>query len=153
MVQPIDRGSGRFESRTSFRRVIDGLSKTMFVAENSYWMSARCSVYDGNDSPGGILGTGDYHKHVLPLIGGRGSNMSATDIKGSDIAQSPTQWEAVDVLVKSRGNTWIGGEHTGVINVTMGDGSSRPISKDANLEVLEALVTRNGEETISLDQI
>jgi prepilin-type N-terminal cleavage/methylation domain-containing protein len=152
-VKPIDKGNGRIESRVSFRRIIDGLSKTMFVAENSYFMSARCSVYDGNDNPGVILGTGDYNKHVLPHLGGRGSNVSASSIVGGDIAQSPTQWQVVDPKVKSgKGYTWIGGDHPGVITVTMGDGSSRGFTKDADLELVESLVTRNGEETISLDQ-
>jgi type II secretory pathway pseudopilin PulG len=150
-VQPVDKGDGRFESRTSFRRVTDGLSKTIFVAENSYWMSARCSVYDGNDSPGGVLGTGDYQKHVLPFLGGRGSNIPATDINGGDVAQSPTQYRVIDPQVKSGGDTWIGGEHTGIFNVTLGDGSSRGISKDADLLILEGLVTRNGEEAVALD--
>jgi prepilin-type N-terminal cleavage/methylation domain-containing protein len=151
-MQPVSKGGGRFESRTSFRRVTDGLSKTIFVAENSYWMSARCSIYDGNDTPGGILGTGDFQKHILPLIGGRGSGgITATDIKGGDVGQSQGQWQTVDPKVLNGGNTWVGGEHTGIFNVTLGDGSSRGITKDADLQILEAYVTRNGEETVSLE--
>jgi hypothetical protein len=114
-------------------------------------MSARCSVYDGNDNPGGILGTGDWEKHVLPLFGRGGP--SASTIKGGDIAKNQFQWLVEDPKVKSGGSyTWIGGEHTGVINITMGDGSSRPLNRDADLELIEKLVTRNGEEQVSLDE-
>jgi prepilin-type N-terminal cleavage/methylation domain-containing protein len=152
-IQPIELDDGKFKSRTSFRRIIDGLSKTMFVAENSYFMSARCSVYDGGDNPGGILGTGDWQKHVLPLFGGRGGP-SASTIKGGDIAQNQFHWLTVDPKVKSAGGyTWIGGEHTGAINITLGDGSSRGIARDADLELIEQLVTRNGEEPTSADQL
>jgi hypothetical protein len=152
-VQPKDLGDGRFESRTSFRRIIDGLSKTIFVAENSYFMSARCSVYDGGDNPGAILGVGDYQKYVLPFLGGRGSNIPASSIVGGDIAQSPTQYQTIDPKVKYGGYTWIGGEHVGILNITLGDGSSRGFNKDADLELVEYLVTRNGGEQVSIDQL
>jgi hypothetical protein len=149
-IKPKEIADGIYESRTSFRRIIDGLSKTIFVTENSYFASARCSIYDGGDNPGGILGTGDWEKHVLPLFGRGGPPKD--EILGGDVAQSEFQWNTVDPKVDSGGYTWVGGEHTGVFNVTMGDGSSRPFSKDADLELLEKLVTRNGEETVSLDE-
>ena len=153
-IAPELAGIGKYKSRTSFRRITDGLSKTMFVAENSYYMSARCSVYDGGDNPGGILGTGDFFKYVNPYFG-RGNNPpSASDIKGGDIAPDPWHWLAdCPTANASGGYTWIGGEHTSVVNVTMGDGSSRAISKSADLELLDKLVTRDGAEPFEFDEI
>jgi len=143
-----------YEARTSFRRLSDGLSKTFLVAENSYFMSARCSIYDGGDNPGAILGLGDFVNRVLPLFPPRGVTLPNKDnIQGSDIAQSTTQSVSTDSRILHKGYTWFGGEHTTVLNVTLADGSSRAISKGADLEILQAFVTRAGEETSTIEDL
>jgi prepilin-type N-terminal cleavage/methylation domain-containing protein len=155
VIAPEVLGNGNYKSRTSFRRVTDGLSKTTLVAENSYFMSARCSIYDGGDNPGAILGTGDHDKYIKTIFGRGEAAPAAEVITGGDIAQEWTQWIPRDTSMKrvGAGYTWVGGEHTNVFNVTMGDGSSRAISKDASLPILEQFVTRNFDEVVSLDSL
>jgi prepilin-type N-terminal cleavage/methylation domain-containing protein len=143
------------KARTKFSRIVDGLSKTFLVAENSYWMSVRCSIYDGGDNPGAVLGRGEsaFDERVLPLFP-RGSVPSAPsrgNIEGGGIARSQFQVDPQTSGVN--GSCWFGGDHTSVINVTMGDGSSRAISKDAEILVLENFVTRNGGEVTELDEL
>ena len=156
IILPEILAGGNYKSRTSFRRIEDGLSKTLLVAENSYFMSARCSIYDGNDNPGGILGTGDYEEHVRPFFGRGSTNPPvAGDIAGGDIAVDAYQYQTRDRAIKggAGGFTWIGSEHPSVITVTLGDGSGRPISRNADLQLIEYLVTRNGGESTSLDEL
>ncbi|MCA9189063.1 MAG: DUF1559 domain-containing protein [Pirellulaceae bacterium] len=125
-----------WRSRTNFKMIKDGLSHTMLVAENSAWMSRRASIYDGDDNPGAILGTGDLAKYSIP----RGTNVGP--VQGSRIAQSIDETGA-----------WVGSDHAAIMHVTMGDGSSRGVSKDANLSVVEQLVTRNFSEVAGVADI
>jgi hypothetical protein len=86
----------------------------------------------------------------------RGSSPPAPDrnfVAGSDVAQSPSQFRALDSRIEHKDYVWFGGDHTNVLNVTMGDGSSRAISKDTDLEILEHFVTRQGGESTSLDDL
>ncbi|TWT66886.1 hypothetical protein Pla123a_45870 [Posidoniimonas polymericola] len=138
--------SGNFKGRTSFKKLVDGLSNTFLVSENSYWMSARASIYDGDDNPGGIMGRADINivKAALPN-GGRGINLGQR--QGGAIAQSP-----VDVIVDGR-PCWFGSDHPQVMIVTLADGSGRSMSKGTELEILEAFVTRNGQEVVNLGDL
>ena len=155
IVSPYRTDDDYYISRTSFKKITDGLSKTFLVAENSYFMSARCSIYDGGDNPGGIFGLGDFDNRVEPQFP-RGSIPQVpnrNNVEGSDVAQEWTQYVSVDTRIAHKGINWIGGDHIGVFNVTMGDGSSRAVSKDADLAVLENFVTRAGEETTKLEDL
>jgi prepilin-type N-terminal cleavage/methylation domain-containing protein len=155
IVSPLRGDDNNYISRTSFKRITDGLSKTFLVAENSYFMSARCSVYDGGDNPGGILGLGDFNNRVNPQFP-RGSIPPAPpsgNVEGSDVAQGPDQYRSTDPGIAHKGFNWIGSDHTGVFNVTMCDGSSRAVSKDADLAVLENFVTREGDEPSKLEDL
>jgi prepilin-type N-terminal cleavage/methylation domain-containing protein len=156
IIAPLRNDSGNYVSRTSFKKVIDGLSKTFLVAENSYFMSARCSIYDGDNNPGGILGLGDFTNRVSPMFPPRSvpPAPASSSICGSDIARTGIQSAAVDTsIVGKKDIVWFGGDHTEVINVTWCDGSSRAISKNAELAVLEDLVTRAGEESVDMGQL
>jgi len=154
IIAPRVLANDHYESRTSFRRITDGLSKTFLVGENSYFMSARCSVYDGNDNPGAFLGLGDFVRRVSPLFPRGGPPApNRSNIEGSDIAQSSWQWISIDPSIEVKGYTWFGGEHPSVVNVTMGDGSSRAISKSTDLVTLEDFVTRAGEEVTEIEDL
>ena len=128
-----------YKSLTSFRTITDGLSNTIMISENSFWMSKRYSIYDGGDNPGIILGTGDLISNYLP----RG--MSVSNKQGGRIALNE----------EFAGNigAWAGSAHPGIINVILGDASGRSINKDTDLVILEKFVTRAGEEVVSLDDL
>jgi hypothetical protein len=118
-------------------------------------MSARCSIYDGQDNPGGILGLADVAGRIA-LRFPRGSVPDAPptgNIDGGDIAITYEQFKNVNPAVKGKGYTWFGGEHLTVFNVAFCDGSTRAISKDADMALVEDLVTRNGEEKTSVDDL
>jgi prepilin-type N-terminal cleavage/methylation domain-containing protein len=148
----IPGGGKRFKSRTSFRSITDGLSRTFLVGENSYWMASRTSIYDGLNNPGAILGLGslDRAKASLPNDG-RGLDFSKRE--GGSVAQSEFDYPGTGCSVGAGCPVWFGSDHSGIINVTMGDGSSRSISKDTELAILETFVTRAGDETGSLGDL
>lgn len=148
----ISGGGKTFKSRTSFRNITDGLSKTFLIGENSYWMASRTSIYDGLNNPGAILGLGslDRVKAALP-DGGRGVDF--TKREGGSVAQSEFDYPGTGCSSGAGCNVWFGSDHSGIINVTMGDGSSRSISKDTDLAILETFVTRAGDETGSLGDL
>jgi prepilin-type N-terminal cleavage/methylation domain-containing protein len=136
-----DNGDGNprttgWRSRTSFKNIEDGLSNTLMISENSYWMSQRFSIYDGDDNPGAILGTSTLANRSIP----RGIRVS--NLQGGRIATSPQDTGA-----------WVGSEHPIIMNVILGDASGRSINKDVDLAVIEQFVTRAGGETVALDQL
>ena len=119
-----------WRSRTDFSKITDGLSKTFLITESSLWAASRASVYDGDSQPGGILGDDKYpeaHKH------------RTTKYENNPVSR-----------FDGDGVTWAGGPHPEVFHVTMGDGSSHAVRKDADILILEHLVTRQGEEVTSL---
>jgi prepilin-type N-terminal cleavage/methylation domain-containing protein len=141
------RSAARFRSRTNFSKIIDGLSKTFLVAENSYWMAARASIYDGDDNPGAILGVAslDRVKAALP-DSGRGINFQQRE--GGGIALEARQYRDSDGRP-----CWFGGDHPNVLTVVLGDGSGRAISKETELVVLENFVTRRGNEVTQVEDL
>jgi prepilin-type N-terminal cleavage/methylation domain-containing protein len=151
IVLPDELSGNRFKSRTSFRRITDGLSKTFLVGENSYWFASRVSVYNGNDNPGAVLGLGslDRIKAALP-DGGRGVNFSRRE--GGNVAQSRYEYPGTGCDAPGC-NPWFGSDHNSVINVTLADGSGHSISKDTDLAIIENFVTRAGEEVTELGDL
>lgn len=127
-----------WKSKTNFRRIEDGLSQTIFIAEGSYWMSERASIYDGDDNPGGILGDGEY-----PAIPYFETPSGATVPVPARSNQRP---HPIATSLEDEA-TWVGSEHPGIVHVVMGDGSGKGLNKDTDILVLEALVTRAGAET------
>ncbi|MCA9262125.1 MAG: DUF1559 domain-containing protein [Planctomycetales bacterium] len=137
----IDDGDGNnrttnWKSRTTFRSIEDGLSNTLIISENSYWMSQRYSIYDGDDNPGAICGTGSLAARSIP----RGARV--TEVSGARIAQTPEETGA-----------WVGADHPVILNVIMGDASGRTMNKDIDLTVIEQFITRAGQETVSIDEL
>ena len=152
IIQPEDLGNGRFRSRTDFNKITDGLSKTFLVAENSYWMAARASIYDGDDNPGAILGTAsqDYIKSVLP---NNGRGIPFTSREGGSIAQSPYDYHGQGCDSGAGCAVWFGGDHPSVITVVLGDGSGKAVSKNVDLLILQSFVTRDGGEVTELENL
>ncbi|MCO6044333.1 DUF1559 domain-containing protein [Aeoliella sp. ICT_H6.2] len=155
IILPKLKSGRRFKARTSLAKITDGTSNTFMIGENSYWMSARASIYDGNDNPGAILGMGNKARIKAALPGdGRGVNF--TQAEGGAVGSDPTKSQTDDKLcVDGTKNCpfWFGGDHTGVINVTMCDGSSRAVNKDIDLVILEDFVTRASGEVTAMDEL
>jgi len=130
-----------WKSRTNFRRISDGLSNTVFVSEGSFWMSDRMSIYDGDFNAGGILGDENYPGvvgYTNPANPGAGSrDVPPYTGKAHPIANSPDD-QAV----------WVGSEHPGIVHFKICDGAGKAVSKDTDVLVLEALVTRDGSEVV-----
>ena len=120
-----------WSSRTSFRSITDGLSNTAFVSEASFWMAERASIYDGDDNPGGILGDENYP--AIPEL------------------SFPPYTDRPHPMALAREDTgrWVGSDHPGVVHMILGDASGKPISKDTDILILEALITRATGEVIS----
>ncbi len=121
-----------WKSNTSFRKITDGLSNTIFVSEASFGLSESVSIYDGDDNAGGVLGDENY-----PAV-------SELNIQRPYIGRAFP-------IANSREETgsWIGSEHPGIVHMIMGDGSGKAVNKDTDILVLEAMVTRAGEEMIN----
>ncbi|QDU89770.1 hypothetical protein Pla175_31650 [Pirellulimonas nuda] len=153
IILPKKRSGNRYDSRTTLTKITDGTSKTFMVGENSYWMSARASIYDGNDNPGAILGLGSLERVKAALPGG-GRGVDFNKREGGSIGQSPFQYPGTGCESgTSSCHVWFGGDHPGVINVTLCDGSSLAVAKDTDLAVIENFVTRAGGELTSTDDL
>ena len=139
----VDDGDGdndtvEWRSRTSFKRITDGLSNTFLVAENSYWMSWRASIYDGDDNPGAIWGTGDPQR-VSALFPRESGIQPPSDIQDGPTAQGET-------LDPPDAGSWVGSAHPQIMHVVLADSSGRAISKSTDLLIIENYVTREGGE-------
>lgn len=124
-----------FRSRTSLAKIADGSSKTFLVVETTMWAARRASVYDGDAQPGGILGDEKYPDKALELAGGKFERFPVSQVDG-DLPP-----------------TWTGSAHPAIFHATMADGSSSAMRKDADLIVLEGLVTRAGSEVVDTSQL
>ncbi|TWU00435.1 hypothetical protein Pla108_13860 [Botrimarina colliarenosi] len=122
-----------WKSRTHFKDITDGTSKTFLLGEGSLWMIQRTALYDGNYNTGAFLGDDDYPEEYLDI---------APRILPHPIAESESQPKAC-----------IGSAHPDTVTMTMVDGSVRPVRKDVDIKVLESLVTRAGGETTSLTDV
>ncbi|MCA9240500.1 MAG: DUF1559 domain-containing protein, partial [Planctomycetales bacterium] len=157
IILPAKSSGGKYKSATNFRKITDGLSNTFLVAENSYWMSYRASVYDGDDNPGGILGTAQISRlwEALPK---KGKGLPITSRSGGGISNSPDENSVPNPVTGEPGAPgslpcWFGSDHPAVMVTTMGDGSGRAVKKDVDLVILEDFVTRAGGEVTNLDEI
>lgn len=121
-----------YQSRTSFRKIADGLSKTFLIGEEKFANTNGRSIYDGNGYAGGLLGDNNVPPIVLPAVTRPAvSNEPVRPISGPDGAPNASV---------------IGSDHPGIVNFAMVDGSVRSVSKDTELTFLEGYVTRAGGE-------
>jgi hypothetical protein len=110
--------------------VIDGTSKTLLAGEVGRGTSERGHAFNGDHFPGVHIGWG---------------RTSSSDHQGfcERPANGPNDPEP--------GDGGFGSVHTGVVLFVMCDGSVQPISKDTELKVLDAMATRAGGETYTLE--
>ncbi|TWT90514.1 Type II secretion system protein G precursor [Pseudobythopirellula maris] len=147
----------RFVDRLSLSKISDGTSNTLMLGENSNWMSLSVSIYNGDFNPGSILGTA-APTHVFSLFPGGTRGVPSdlrNSIQGGGIAQDKWQYQSDDCDPDASGGcrAWFGSDHVGIVNVTLCDGSSRSMKKDADLAFLEDFVTRAGEEVVNTSDL
>lgn len=123
-----------WKSRTDFSKVTDGLTHTFLIAEQSQWGVNFGSIYDGEDRKGGRLGDENYPGEVRD---------KTTKFKRFPVSQ----------FDDDGAEAWVGSAHPSIFHVTMADGSSHPVSKSADLSVLERLVTRASGDSTSIDAV
>lgn len=124
-----------FKAQTSFRRLTDGLSKTFLIGEEKTANTESRSIYDGNGYSGGLIGDNNVPAIVLPTT-----------------TRNATSNEPLRPIADSEGKpnaAVVGSDHPGICNFAFADGSTRSIANDTDILVLEALVTRAGNETTS----
>ena len=129
--------------RTNFPKITDGLSKTFLVAENSYFVFAsRSDLRRRIIIPAQFWDWAILSAASIMLPPGWRFLAPITNFEGgSDIAQLRLNFRALDVIRAQDVTYGSAATIPDVINVTMGDGSGRAISKDTDLAILEDFVT------------
>jgi type II secretory pathway pseudopilin PulG len=127
---PKRRVVGRIKSQTSFRKIVDGLSKTIFVGEKHLPDSEDGnSCFGRKDCQDNSIYNGDYHRTIA-----RYGSVDAL------IAKSPT--DPVQDAHRANFGSW----HSGICNFTFGDGSVRSISNTIDGKILGYLCNiRDGQ--------
>lgn len=127
-----------------FSEVTDGLSNTILFGE----LAGRQKKYfRGKPVPGSTLADGG-----LTLNSYYGDSNTARELRsysGADIA-NPGQIGCSAINVYNENGLY--SFHTGGIQVCMGDGSVTFLSENVSATVFAALVTRDGGETVTLEQ-
>jgi len=130
--QPIEMG-----------KIVDGTSNTMMISEKYI----RADLYDVG-SPSDDTGWTDgwdpdvMRLSCIPPLNDSAVNPPFTGSMGEPPGSNGV-WETL----------LLGSAHAGGINTVFADGSVRTINYDINVFVLNALGTRNGEETIDMSQV
>jgi prepilin-type N-terminal cleavage/methylation domain-containing protein len=117
-------------SRTRFKDVTDGTSKTFLVGESSYDSNGRRVWLVGSISPGDAWAYSGYNM-THPLSSAPRNKL----INGSYVA------------VGLGNDIGFGSLHTGAAHFGMTDGSVRFVSENTSLEILKNLASRAGSET------
>lgn len=139
-----------------FGHVTDGLSNTIAVIESAGrpLVYRRGSLVDPDPSQHRINGGGWCRPASDILFAGTNA---AGDIgpgefvgraNGTDVGQQTYSVSGYPDW-GTEGNSQPYAFHNGVINVSMGDGAARSISKDTNFGIFAALVSRNGAGLLS----
>jgi hypothetical protein len=109
-----------WRSRTSFKTVIDGLSKTFLAGHVTAYQANSIAAYNGDDNEGTRLG---------------GLQQDGT-----------TFYTLAANNEKDRG---FGGEHPASVSFAFVDGGVRSVTYTTDLKILKALVTRAGKEVVA----
>jgi prepilin-type N-terminal cleavage/methylation domain-containing protein len=110
-----------FKSRTSLKSIVDGTSKTALAGEVGKFVSEGGHAFNGD------------HNHNMQL-GWRKPFCQKCYLNEPE-----------------GGDTGFGSMHPGVVMFAFCDGSTRGLSKDTDLGVLDCIATRAGNETYDID--
>jgi hypothetical protein len=120
---PSNKSVLHFKARTALKNITDGTSKTALGGEVGRRISETGHAFNGDHFPGEWMG-GD-----------------------NPFCQRCTQSQAED------GDFGFGGGHPGIVMFVMCDGSVQPISRDINVDVLDRMATRAGDDPYTLDGV
>jgi prepilin-type N-terminal cleavage/methylation domain-containing protein len=134
-------------SRTRFSQVTDGLSNTVFLAESR---TDPLFNKNGNSTDHWFIGSPDIRANDCdPANGGTGGG-DYSEVVGSALVRmnaritDPTLHGALMEIS-------FGSYHPQGMNVQIGDGATRFISSDINIDVYQAIFSRNGGEVASIE--
>ncbi len=122
--------------------VIDGLSNTLLVGEQSGWC---------RDSTGGRRDCRSDHAHCFPMASNRDSvNIREFNTTAIAFEINETRWELFGIGFPSNWglNRPIQSAHLGGANVLMGDGAVRFLDQHVELQTLKRLADKNDRQTL-----
>jgi len=118
-----------FSARTSFKNITDGTSHTFLAGEVGRATSESGHAFNGD------------HNHLMQ-IGWREPFCKRCTLPPMPVgATNPENW----------GDGGFGGAHSSIANFLMCDGSVQGISKDTDVNVLDRIATRAGDDPYQLD--
>lgn len=138
--------------RTSLLAITDGLSNTIMLGEsgarNQGWSAGRM-YNDGTASSWGVRGAWGQQTNNIVCAGTQGP-VTPGGIPAGKVST------AAHVPTAQTVNAWNQGElygfHTGVCNVTLGDGSVRSLKSSVSLSVLSRLAARGDGFPVNPDE-
>ncbi|MEL6109196.1 MAG: DUF1559 domain-containing protein [Planctomycetota bacterium] len=131
-------------SVTRFRDVLDGLSNTLILVEDAgrpqYWVLGRFGPRTNNNGCGNFNVTngrtrGGGWANPVNMIPMHGFNRDGLTCVGPQVINATNNNEAYSF-------------HIGGINVNLGDGSTRFISEQIDIEIYASLITMRGREIL-----
>ena len=127
-----DNGTIVYDKKVKFKDILDGTSKTMMIAEQSW---------DCGPSRTWIVGTLDTNTETHGFLYNSKNVMWPMHTAFRERPGDP-------IAPYDRNDTSIGSKHPGGANVAMADGSVRFLSDDVELRELKALATRANTDSL-----
>jgi prepilin-type N-terminal cleavage/methylation domain-containing protein/prepilin-type processing-associated H-X9-DG protein len=124
-----NRGVMKFKAETSLKNITDGTSLTLLGGEVGRGVSESGHAFNGDHLPGLLIGE------------------EAPFCLRCDLPPHPNPAAPPN---PNYGDVGFGGNHPGVVNFVMCDGSVQSISKETDLAVLDRMATRANEDLYNL---
>ena len=129
-----------WKGRVGLKDIIDGTSKTFIGGEVGRGNSESGHAYNGDHTPGVQVGQLIWTFSQRPTLPPN-PNCQGPALPGGTDCESTRDY----------GDGGFGSAHNGVVQFVMCDGSVQPISNSIDTLVLDAMATRAGGETYSID--
>jgi prepilin-type N-terminal cleavage/methylation domain-containing protein len=129
-----NRGVVSFRAETSLKNITDGTSHTLLVGEVGRGSSESGHVFNGDHDPAELIG------HDSPFC------------QRCDLPPVPPGVTATaDEKRTIYGDAGFGGNHPAVVHFAMCDGSVQSVSRETDLNILDRMATRAGEDHYELN--
>ncbi|MSR60541.1 MAG: DUF1559 domain-containing protein [Planctomycetaceae bacterium] len=136
-------------SSVSDRTIKDGTGTTIMFGETNFgfWgdaMSCCARVPTNSDN-----------RPALDWVIFSGTDNAGNPLPYTTSCPTPLKCEQIQTLEKRDSSSYLifsfGSQHPDIVTFAMADGSARPINKQINLQILQSLATRDGNERIGDD--